>query len=269
MIKKKNSLFALIAFVVLTAGIIAGVLLLRSNQDIREKAAPSTSLSFIPSSTTKNPGQEINFTINADTGTNMVTGIDIEIIFDPNTIQLTQMSATSAIANLTGIIKNGVIDNINGKARFAAYTADKTQAISGDIDILSITGTVLSTSVNGDYPISFSATTTVAAVSEGTNVIISSVPAVVTVSSGSISATATATATSVATATATSVADDTDDDDTGGADITLSTATPTSKPTSVTATLPDDIPVTGISFPLIGGVTLGFAALVFSLFLAF
>jgi len=148
MSKVKKIVIGTLGFLVLAAGIVAGTYLVSKNQDIREKAAPSTSLSFFPTVVTKNPGQTFNLTINADTGENKITGIDIEISYDPAAIQLTQMKGTASIAPLSSIIKNGEINNTTGKARFVSYTAVKTDAISGNLDILDISGNILSSASN-------------------------------------------------------------------------------------------------------------------------
>lgn len=282
-------IISILAFLVLAAGIIAGTYLVQKNQDIREKAAPSTSLSFYPAVATKSPSQTFNFVINADTGSNKITGIDIEVSYDPSAIQLTQMAATGSISPLSSIIKNGVIDNTAGKARFVAYTAVKTDAITGNLDILNINGSVTSNASVGQYPISFTATTTVSAVDEGQNVIINSQPAIVTVTTASGGgATATAMPTSSATATAKPTATATTAG-IGGAQIVLPTATSTVKATATatpkatststptsssaatatsSATLPP-VPVTGVSLPFVGGVVVGLGAIMMSIFLVF
>lgn len=284
MSKTTKIIISILGFLVLAAGIVAGTYLVQKNQDIREKAAPSTSLSFFPTVVTKNPGQTFSLTINADTGSNQITGIDIEISYDPSAIQLTQMKGTTAIASLSSIIKNGEINNTTGKARFVAYTAVKTAAVTGNIDILDISGNILAGAANGQYPITFTATTTVSAVDEGQNVIINSTPATVTVTTGTTGGGATATATATgasATATATATTKPTATATTaggvGGANLNLPTASPTIKPTATSTsasattspTTPPDLPVTGVSMPFIAGSVLGMGAIIMSIFLAF
>ncbi len=289
MSKVKKIVIGTLGFLVLAAGIVAGTYLVSKNQDIREKAAPSTSLSFFPTVVTKNPGQTFNLTINADTGTNKITGVDIEISYDPNSIELTSMDPTSAISPLSSVIKDGLIDNAAGTARFAAFTVLKADAVSGNLDMINMVGKIKSNASNGQYPITFTATTTFSAVDEGLNVIINSTPATVTVTTGSgatatatatsasgIGATATATSRATATATSRATATATSAGGIGGAG--LKTATPTATATSkasaaggatVSPTVPPDLPVTGISIPFFGGAILGIGAIVLSLFLAF
>ena len=281
--KTKKVIFSVLGFLVLIAGIFAGVFLVQKNQDIREKAAPATTLSFKPGEVTKNPGQTFEFIVNADTGENAVTAVDIELSFDPAVVQLTQMSGLPAISGFT-TIRNGVIDNTAGKARYAATVLDPTAAVQGNLDIVTFTGTVLSTAVTGSSLITFSQMTTVAALNEGVDVAINRSPATLNVSSGTgTGETATPTAMATATATATSAAGiptatptvtPTATGGVGGAGV-IPTPTPirTATPTSIAtvrpaATLPPDVPVTGVSLPLIGSLALGFGALIFTLFLA-
>lgn len=274
--KSKKFLVSALIFIVLAVGIVAGVYLVQSNQDIREKAAPATNLSFFPSSQTKSPGQTINLTINADTGENLITGIDIEVSFDPSVIQLTSMTPMSAISPLSTVIKNGVIDNTAGTARYAAFTIDRNGAVSGNLDVISLTGTIVNGAPDGTSTVDFTSLTTISAVDEGVNVIVNETPATITVSAAGIGGSgATATPTSVATAVATASPSPTPVGGVGGAGVTLPTATPTRTPTPRPATaapattLPPDVPETGVSLPFMASLVLGLGAIIFSLALAF
>lgn len=280
MSKKTKIIISILGFLVLIAGIAAGVYLVQKNQDIREKAAPATTLSLSPSTINKNPGQTINLTINANTNENKITGIDIEVSFDSSVIQLNQMSATSSISNLSTIIKNGEINNTTGKARFAAFTVTKSQAISGNISLISLTGTIVNNAISGNYPITFTENTTLAAADEGQNVLINKSSASVIVSSGgggtqqpTATATATSTAKATATATSTPIQSGSTSGGTGGSNVTVPTTTPTPiqsgpKQAAVQTSTPD-LPVTGVSLPFMAGVSLGVIGIVTSLFLAF
>jgi len=236
--------FSIFGLLLLVAGLISGTILVRKNQDIREKAAPASSLSIFPISQNKFPGQSINLSVKLNTGENQVTGIDIQLIFDPSAIQLSQISATSAIVSFRNVIKNE-INNSGGTARFAAFTLDKLEAISGDLDILNISGSILNSATSGSYQISFDSITSVSAVDEGQNVLISMVPGTIDVSGGIVptnSPTFTPTPTNTFTST------------------TIPTATPTISLNSTLtseATIPPNLPVSGISFPTIVSFVFG------------
>lgn len=140
------------------------------NFDIREKAAPSTTLLISPNYQDLNPSQDFNLTVGIDSGENVVTGIDVELVFDPKIMQVTEIIPTTAIANLNNIIKKE-IDNTNGKLRFATFTSNNSNGIKGNFAILNLTSKTLDSAINGNYKVSFTNLTTVAAVGEGVNVV--------------------------------------------------------------------------------------------------
>ena len=249
---KKRIIFSIFGVLVLVGGLTAGLILMQRNQDIREKAAPASSLSILPSSQIKNPGQSVNFSVKIDTGANNVTGVDIQIKFNPSAIQITQIQPTSALSSFTNVIKNQ-IDNTAGKAYFAAFTLDSSRALNGNFDILNISGTIPNSAADGSYQIGFDPATLASATNEGVNVIIAMTPGSVNVAASGGS---TPTPTPVSTPTP------------------IGTATPTAAPTK-TATpaatsqpeLPDDLPVSGVSFPFILTVGLSTFMILGSLFL--
>ena len=248
---KKRIIFSIFGVLVLIGGLAAGLILIQKNQDIREKAAPASSLSILPSSQIKNPGQSVNFSVKIDTGANNVTGVDIQIKFDPSAIQIAQIQPASALSSFTNVIKNQ-IDNTAGKAYFAAFTLNSSQALNGSFDILNISGTIPDSAVNGSYQISFDPATSASASNEGVNVIIIMTPGSVNVAASGGSGTPTPAPTATATPTA------------------AATATPTPISTATAASqseLPDDLPVSGISFPFILSAGLGIVVILGSFFL--
>lgn len=212
MTTKKTILY--ITYAIAIIGIIAGVILVRNRQILQKDAAPLTSLLFNPSSLGVIRGK--NFTVNSkmNSGTNIITGIDIELDFNPAAIQVASVTPTNSLSNFTFIVRNE-IDNNLGKIRYIAFTTDKTLGISGNIDLLTISGSVPATATAGSYQISYGSLTTLAAVGEGQNAVLNKTSAVVTVSlptpvptaspSPTIAPTIRPTATATATATATSV----------------------------------------------------------------
>jgi len=53
----------LFGIIMLIAGILIGVTLVQKNQDVREKAAPSTSMYISPSSQSVSPNTNFNFIV--------------------------------------------------------------------------------------------------------------------------------------------------------------------------------------------------------------
>ena len=237
MTTKKTILY--ITYAIAIIGIIAGVILVGNRQILQKDAAPLTSLLFNPSSLGVIRGK--NFTVNSkmNSGANIITGIDIELDFNPAAIQVASVTPTNSLSNFTFIVKNEINNNL-GKIRYIAFTTDKTLGISGNIDLLTISGSVPASATAGSYQISYGSLTTLAAVGEGQNAVLNKTSAVVNVSlptpvptaspSPTIAPTIRPTATATATATATSVP------------TIKPTSTPTVKPTVTPTVTPSPIP---------------------------
>ena len=174
----KKTITTILMFVLLIGGITAGTFLVQQNQNLEEKAAPLTTISFNPNAATIVRGQNFTTSSRISTSTNKVTGVDIEITYNPAVVQLTQLLPTSALAPFTNpqtgsVIKNE-INNQTGNARFIAYTLNRDLGILGtNLDILTISGQVLSNATPGAYQLTYGPLTAIAAVGESQNAIIS------------------------------------------------------------------------------------------------
>lgn len=73
----------IIVGILLLAGIGVGVYIVRQQQDIREKAAPATSISFTPSQDTMEVGESKIISVDIDTGLNVVSAIKLYMVYDP------------------------------------------------------------------------------------------------------------------------------------------------------------------------------------------
>lgn len=179
--KKRKIVFIIIGAIVLIASIVAGILLVKNNQDIRERAAPATSLSIKPTTQTKDKMQDFNLQVVMDTGVNKVTGLDLDITFDPNAFSVTSITKGADVANFSQEIRNN-IDNTMGKITYSAFTLDSAKAVTGsNIIVLNILGKVKDTATAQTYKFQFSQTTAVSGSGEGQNVLTLASPANVTV----------------------------------------------------------------------------------------
>src|SRR3989344_4865141 len=84
----KKIILPIIIGVLLLAGVIVGIYLVRQQQDIREKAAPATVLNFSPSQDTMRVGDAKSVTVNIDTGSNVVGAIQLNMVYDPAYLQV-------------------------------------------------------------------------------------------------------------------------------------------------------------------------------------
>lgn len=256
----KKTLIIVSTLVIAFGGIGLGVYLVGQRQSLTGKAAPATSISISPATVTKAPGASFTFNVVMSTGENQVTGVDLRINYNATNVQVDSITKGSGIGVLDQKIRE-TIDNTAGQISFSYYTLDKTVAVTGSgITVLTIAGKVKDAATAGTYNISFASGTAVIGVAEGQNVLTGSTPAVLTVSGSELATnpTLTPTPTPTGTGTRTPTPTATATSPSGG----------TAKPKTPTP-IPAALPVTGTSWPTIGGAVLGGAVIIFSLFLAF
>ncbi len=163
-------------FFVLFAGIIAGTYLVQQNQDFREKAAPATTVYISPANQTKDVGNTFTFSVNMDTASNQVTGVDIRLKYNPSLIEVTSIQKGQGVTVLNTEINNS-IDNNAGKISYAIFTVTKANAISGSgVEVLKVDGKIKN-GASGTAAITFDSGTIISGVSEGQNVITGTTPA--------------------------------------------------------------------------------------------
>lgn len=285
--KNKGIIFGIIGIVVLVLSLIAGIFLVKQNQDFREKAAPATSLYITPSSQTKSPSDSFTVKVMMDTGANLVTGIDLRLSFETNNIEVTSISKGAAVTNLDTTITNNV-NNSQGKIAFAIFTLDAAKAVTGTgLEALIINGKIKDSAINGSSIISFEPATSASGSNEGVNIITGTTPGTIIINSaenqnlsatatatGNSTATSTATATSIATSTATSTGNSQNQNQAQKTKTPTATATATSNSANKTATsnatqTPFPIPVSGFDWPTFIGVGLGAITILTSLLLVF
>jgi len=165
----KKIILSLLTVILAVGGIMAGVALVKQKQKLEKKAAAATNLSFSPSFVSVVRGQNFSVSSRMDTGSNAVTGIDIDIRYNPAVIQISQVQPTSAISNFTQLVTSKIfINNDLGEARYVAFTIDSASGVTGNVNILTITGSVLSTAAPGSYQITYGRPPTlIIAVGEG------------------------------------------------------------------------------------------------------
>lgn len=179
---KVATIFKVLGGAIVIAGVIAGTILVQKNQDIREKAAPATTLFIIPSSQDANPSQtNLGSIVVMDTSVNAVVGLDLEISYDPAIFEVTSISQGSGIVNFDSEVRN-LVDNTNGKIEYSVFTIDKTKAVTGsDLEVLNISYGVKAGATVGTHTFSFTGNTAIAATNEGQNVLVGSNPSSVNV----------------------------------------------------------------------------------------
>lgn len=170
-ILKQSLLLNKIIFLSLAViALVASLTLIKQNQNINENAAPETKLFITPSFQEVNLGKNFTTTITLDSGENKVTGIDLQLSYDPSQLKINEMKQTTEISSFNTILKNE-IDDITGKLRYSSFTFDKNKSVSGKFNILTIYGSVPSSSKEGSSDITINGPSIVIAADEGQNVL--------------------------------------------------------------------------------------------------
>lgn len=179
----------IIAVFLLLLGMVAGINLVQKPQELREQAAPSTAVSILPGTQSKAPNDPVSFSVTLNTGSNQVIGMDLVVSYDPSVLEVVSISKGSDLAAFTTVVQNS-IDNASGTVTYSLFTVDKTKAVSGaNVDALDINAKVKSSASAGTHTISFGQATSVAALTEGQNVVVSKVPGTLIVTSETVTAT--------------------------------------------------------------------------------
>lgn len=262
---KGKIILIILALIVFIVGLAVALILVKQRQDIRKQAAPATSLALSPSTQTKAVGADVNFTVKMTTGANNVTGVQLEIIYNPAVLDITAplTRGTGLPADFQILNDDDQVDSVTGKIVFIAFTTNKTKAITGsDIEVVKIVGRVKASAPSGASNLTWGSSTAVSGVGEGTNVLSGKTDAVINVTGGS-GGNPTATPTLTPTPTAPGGATDTPeptatDEGTGGED--GETTEPTQAPTELIDA--------GVSLPTAIGIGAGIILLVASALLA-
>lgn len=220
----------IIVFISILIGIPVTVFLVSKNQEIRQRAAPATTLTLTPSSATKQVGDEFVLDVSMNTATNQVVAVQVSLSFDPTKLEAEWIHNGTMFPN---IISSGVIGN--GSASIALGAANTTTPITGTGVAASVKFKALA-ATTAPISVKFSADTFVGALGEGsTNVLTSTVPSTITITTGT-APTLTPTPTTGGSSTITPTATPT-----GGAGTTLTptpTGTSNATPSAITITSP-------------------------------
>ena len=172
-------LVLIIVSILILLAIPLTVFLVSRNQELRQRAAPATTLTLSPASITKQVGDEFTLEVHMDTATNQVVAVQVSLSFDPTKLEAEWIHNGTMFPN---IISSGVVGN--GSASIALGAANTTTPITGTgqvatIKLKALAGTAAPVSVK------FASDTFVGALGEGsTNVLTSTIPSTITISGG-------------------------------------------------------------------------------------
>ena len=178
----KRVVLILITLLLVTA-LPATIYLVSRNQEIRKKAAPATTLSLIPSTLSKNVGDEFTLDVRMDTASNQIIAVQLKVTYDATKLEAEWIHNGTMFPNIlsSGTVQNGVVS-------IALGATNTTTPITGTGTVATIKFKALAPTT-GPISIRFDQQETfVGALNEGsTNALQSSIPATVTIAGSSSS----------------------------------------------------------------------------------
>lgn len=265
----KKTISLILGVVVLSLGVVFGVILVGQDQDFRERAAPSSTITLNSSDPTPKVGEQFTISANIDTGGNSV--IASELYFEFDSAKLEVLDVVNGSFFLNPEVIGPTIDNDAGKVDYVTFILPGVEPSTG-------VGTLINLSVRakaaGTAVVSLSPDTIVGATQENAqNVLVSSFPITIDVQpaggvgGGNQVPTSTPVPTTTVAPTVTTAVTPTPISGTSS-----STVIPTSVFSTVTPTtaegLPDELPDTGVGeVAMVVGVV-GFILLLGSMVLA-
>lgn len=279
----RKKIFLIFGIIIILTSVPAAVFLVKRQQEIRLRAAPTTVLSVSPATVTKNIEETFNENVVIETGGNQVAGVDIEILFNSTVLEVINVLPGTFFDSPSEIRKE--IENQTGRLFYAIGSfSPGGKSGSGTVAVVSFKAKEAGTS-----SLTFGSLTSVTDVNEG-EVLQNTIPGNVAVSGGAtptptFGPTPTPTPTSGLTPTPTPTSGltptptptPTTSSGQGGGTIPTSTPTPTRTPTPTptsglaatpTPTPTPTLPATGVSTPLVFLLGAGGIFLIFAFFLA-
>jgi len=182
MLKKKKYL-PFFGLGVLFAGLIAGLVLVRTIQLFRQKAAtPVPNYTISPAAQNVAPGGNFTFTVRMDTGTYKIGGVNIYVNYDPSALQVISVQKGSGISTLDQEIVNQ-IDNTVGEVHSAYFTLNPSAngVIGPDLETLTVSAIVKADVTSGSFDLTFGAGSEMGDAANGNNVLAGTAPGTVNV----------------------------------------------------------------------------------------
>lgn len=239
----KKVVIGIVIFAILATGMVAALFLIRQQQELRKKAAPATTVSILPQTTTTRVGEELTLTVEMNTSTNTVVAADVQITFDATKLTLKAFTPSTF---LPVVVAAPQVNNTTGSATVTLSTqpANPPQG-TGTLATLKFEAKAA-----GTVNVSLGPATRATGIQEGTDIVVARNGSSVTILAA---AGATLVPTPVPTTTpGTPTPTPTSAAAAGGA-ATTPTPTPTKKPaTSAAAATSGAQPVAGVALPTVG-----------------
>ena len=119
---KKTIILIVLITIFLIAGIVGGLYLIKQRQNVREKAAPATTITFQPVVTEAEIGEIINLDILVNTGENSLAAVRLDINYDQGVLQATSLTFSSLLPTILRPVNISQPGKITGSAGVATGT---------------------------------------------------------------------------------------------------------------------------------------------------
>lgn len=162
----------------------AAIYLVGQSQEIRNKAAPATTLSIIPAISSKKTDDIFSIEITIDTGENQVVASELHLSYDPTKLEAQTITNGPLFPN---ILASGTIEG--GAASITVGAADAKQPVKGTSTVAVVRFKAIA-KTDSPTAIKLAPNTFVGGLGEGAvNVLVGTTPATVTITEAEVQAT--------------------------------------------------------------------------------
>ena len=150
---KKTIISTVLVTIFLIIGTVGGLYLVKQRQNVREKAAPATTITFQPVITEAEIGETINLDILVNTGENSLATVRLDIDYDQSVLQATSLTFSSFLPTILRPINISQPGKITGSAGVAtgtliSGTGQKVASLSLKVSSAAPSGTTISFASN-------------------------------------------------------------------------------------------------------------------------
>jgi len=182
--RSMKKIWLLITSLFLIGILPAAIYFVGQNQEIRNKAAPATTLSIIPAISSKKTDDVFSVEITIDTGENQVVAAELHLSYDPTKLEAQTITNGPLFPN---ILASGTIES--GLASITVGAADAKQPVKGTNTVAIVKFKAIA-KTDSPTAIKLGTNTFVGGLGEGAvNVLVGTTPATVTITEAEVQAT--------------------------------------------------------------------------------
>lgn len=172
-----KKILLIVSILVVVIAIPVTIYLVSQRQEIRNKAAPATTLSISPATITKNVGDQFPLDVLIDSGKNQVVAVELHVRFDPEKLQAETITNGALFPN---VLASGIVEP--GAASITVGAPSTTKPVTGSGSVAVVRFKALAPA-SSPVSVAFAGNTFVSGIGEAsTNVLVGSTGATITIS---------------------------------------------------------------------------------------